>query len=169
VKLIDYGSSFEFRNIAQFSMATPEYMPPEILNYIIHENEGVYEEELYQQVMTDYRNPWAVDMWSLGCVLLEIVVGVPLWMSLPLLVPGKQGGHLQKEGLFAVKGRLFPEIIAKQRSVNPHLDDILSRDNYSRITVSPTMRRVIKGMLDIDFNRRISPMEVIALLEADPL
>jgi len=36
VKLIDYGSSFEFRNIAQFSMATPEYMPPEILNYIIH-------------------------------------------------------------------------------------------------------------------------------------
>ena len=28
VKLIDYGSSFEFRNIAQFSMATPEYMPP---------------------------------------------------------------------------------------------------------------------------------------------
>lgn len=28
VKLIDYGSSFEFRNISQFSMATPEYMPP---------------------------------------------------------------------------------------------------------------------------------------------
>jgi dual specificity tyrosine-phosphorylation-regulated kinase 2/3/4 len=43
VKLIDYGSSFEFTNIAQFSMATPEYMPPEILNYIIHENEGDYE------------------------------------------------------------------------------------------------------------------------------
>jgi dual specificity tyrosine-phosphorylation-regulated kinase 2/3/4 len=167
VKLIDYGSSFEFRNIAQFSMATPEYMPPEILNYIIHENEGVYEEELYQQVMTDYRHPWAVDMWSLGCVLLEIVVGVPLWMSLPLLVPGKQGGHLQKEGLFAVKGRLFPEIIAKQRSVNPHLDEILDKDNYSRILVSPNMRKIIKGMLDIDFNRRISPQEVISLLEKE--
>ena len=115
-------------------------------------------------MMNDYRHPWAVDMWSLGCVLLEIVVGVPLWMSLPLLVPGKQGGHLQKEGLFAVKGRLFPEIIAKQRSVNPHLDEVLSRDNYSRIVVSPTMRKVIKGMLDINFNRRISPQEVISLL-----
>ena len=45
-------------------------MPPEILNYIIHENGGEYEEELYQQVMTDYRQPWAVDMWSLGCVIL---------------------------------------------------------------------------------------------------
>ena len=28
VKLIDYGSSFEFKHISQFSMATPEYMPP---------------------------------------------------------------------------------------------------------------------------------------------
>jgi dual specificity tyrosine-phosphorylation-regulated kinase 2/3/4 len=122
VKLIDYGSSFEFRNLAQFSMATPEYMPPEILNYIIHENGGEYEEDLYQHVMENYKHPWAVDMWSLGCVLLEIVVGVPLWMSLPLLVPGRNGSWLQKEGLFAVKGRLFPEIIKKQRHVNPFLD-----------------------------------------------
>ena len=68
-------------------------MPPEILNYIIHENEGEYEEELYQEVMANYRNPWAIDMWSLGCVLLEIIVGVPLWMSLPLLVPAKNGSY----------------------------------------------------------------------------
>lgn len=63
-----------------------------------------------------------------------------------------------------MKGRLFPEIIAKQRSINPHLDEILDKDNYSKIVVSPTMRRIIKGMLDIDFNRRISPQEVISLL-----
>ena len=37
--------------------------------------------------MSNYKNPWVVDMWSLGCVLLEIIIGVPLWMSLPLLVP----------------------------------------------------------------------------------
>jgi len=37
--------------------------------------------------MSNYNNPWVVDMWSLGCVVLEILVGVPLWMSLPLLVP----------------------------------------------------------------------------------
>jgi len=36
--------------------------------------------------MSDYRHCWAVDVWSLGCVLLEIVIGVPLWMSLPMLV-----------------------------------------------------------------------------------
>jgi|JI61114C2RNA_FD_contig_91_218257_length_2672_multi_2_in_0_out_0_1 dual specificity tyrosine-phosphorylation-regulated kinase 2/3/4 len=39
VKLIDYGSSFTFNNLKQFSMATPEYMAPEILNYILYENE----------------------------------------------------------------------------------------------------------------------------------
>jgi dual specificity tyrosine-phosphorylation-regulated kinase 2/3/4 len=66
-------------------------MPPEILNYIIHENEGSYEEQLYEEVMSNYKNPWIVDMFSLGCVVLEIIVGVPLWMSLPLLVPNKVG------------------------------------------------------------------------------
>jgi dual specificity tyrosine-phosphorylation-regulated kinase 2/3/4 len=38
LKLIDFGSSFLFTNLKQFSMATPEYMPPEILNYILYQN-----------------------------------------------------------------------------------------------------------------------------------
>ena len=76
--------------------------------------------------MTNYQAPWAVDVWSLGCVLLEIVVGVPLWMSLPLLVRNKVGkAYLQKQGLFAVKGRLFPEIIRKQRDLVRRLDNII--------------------------------------------
>jgi hypothetical protein len=53
---------------------------------------------------------------------------------------------------------------SKTGRLRESLYKVLSRDNYSRIVVSPTMRRVIKGMLDIDFNRRISPHEVISLL-----
>ena len=76
--------------------------------------------------MNNYKNPWIIDMFSLGCVLLEIIVGVPLWMSLLLLVPSKVGmSYCQKEGLFAVKGRLFPEIINKQRKVISRLDEVL--------------------------------------------
>jgi len=49
-------------------------------------------------------------------------------MSLPLLVPNKVGkSFLQKEGLFAVKGRLFPEIIAKQREVVSRLGSVLEK------------------------------------------
>lgn len=36
VKLIDFGSSFTFGNLKHFSMATPEYMAPEILNFILY-------------------------------------------------------------------------------------------------------------------------------------
>ncbi len=36
VKLIDYGSSFAFSNLKHFSMATPEYLAPEILNFILY-------------------------------------------------------------------------------------------------------------------------------------
>lgn len=36
VKLIDYGSSFQFSRLQrEFSMATPEYMCPELLDFIV--------------------------------------------------------------------------------------------------------------------------------------
>ena len=115
--------------------------------------------------MSNYKNPWIVDMFSLGCVFLEIVVGVPLWMSLPLLVPNKSGSSFcQKEGLFAVKGRLFPEIIKKQRIVISKIDKVIDHENYSKIELSPGMKKVLKGMLQIDFTKRISPKEVIEIL-----
>ena len=81
VKLIDFGSSFLFTNLKQFSMATPQYMPPEILNYILFQNKLEYDEEMLKK-MQRYKNPWTIDIWSLGCIVLEIITGVPLWMSI---------------------------------------------------------------------------------------
>lgn len=63
-------------------------------------------------------------MWSLGCVLLEIVSGIPLWMSLKTLVRRK-GCDIIKYGLFAVKGRLFDKIIKKQIEVVQNLEHYL--------------------------------------------
>lgn len=68
-KLIDYGSSFVFNNLRQFSMATPEYMAPEILNFILYENELEYIHKLLEYVQK-YNKPWVIDVWSLGCVVL---------------------------------------------------------------------------------------------------
>jgi dual specificity tyrosine-phosphorylation-regulated kinase 2/3/4 len=41
-KLIDYGSSFVFENLKQYKLATPEYMCPELLNYILYENKKAH-------------------------------------------------------------------------------------------------------------------------------
>jgi dual specificity tyrosine-phosphorylation-regulated kinase 2/3/4 len=62
-------------------MATPEYMPPEILNYILFQNDLEYDKELIKKI-EQYKNPWVIDIWSVGCIFLEIVCGVPLWMSI---------------------------------------------------------------------------------------
>jgi dual specificity tyrosine-phosphorylation-regulated kinase 2/3/4 len=45
-KLIDYGSSFVFENLKQYKLATPEYMCPELLNYILFENKKPHREEM---------------------------------------------------------------------------------------------------------------------------
>ena len=104
-------------------MATPEYMSHEILNYILCENESPYDEHILEKVRA-YKNPWIIDIWSLGCVILEIINGIPLWMSLPLMIE-VDGQMIKSFGLFAVKGRGFQEIIDKQREVISNLDQVL--------------------------------------------
>lgn len=73
--------------------------------------------------MEKYKNPWIIDVWSLGCIILEIVTGVPLWMSLTTRI---EDTNAKATGLFAVKGRLFNKIIQKQIDVVNNLDKYLS-------------------------------------------
>ena len=129
LKLIDFGSSFLFTNLKQFSMATPEYMPPEILNYILFQNKLEYD-VLMLNKMEKYKNPWTIDIWSLGCIVLEIITGVPLWMSLPTRI---ENSSKKATGLFAVKGRLFQKIISKQIEVVNNLEHIIKSENHSGI------------------------------------
>ena len=84
-------------------MATPEYMCPEILNYILYENQLNFHQSLLKY-LNKYGKPWVIDIWSLGCVILEVISGIPLWMSLKTIVV-KKGKECIEYGLFAVKGR----------------------------------------------------------------
>ena len=47
-------------------------MPPEILQILI-KGEGDFSH------LEEY--PWSIDVWSLGCILLEILTGVPFWIK----------------------------------------------------------------------------------------
>ena len=78
-------------------------MCPEILNYILYENSLNYHQSLLKYLVK-YQKPWVIDIWSLGSVILEIISGIPLWMSLKTLVTVK-GKESIEYGLFAVKGR----------------------------------------------------------------
>lgn len=85
VKLIDYGSSFSYGNLRNFTMATPEYMAPEVLNFTLHltkHPQTNIELLRYANSAEGFETyPHAIDMWSLGCVCLEIITGIPLWMA----------------------------------------------------------------------------------------
>ena len=52
--------------------------------------------------------------------MLEIITGVPLWMSIETKIEERGGSRVT--GLFAVKNRVFAKIIQKQIEVVGNLD-----------------------------------------------
>jgi dual specificity tyrosine-phosphorylation-regulated kinase 2/3/4 len=66
--------------------------------------------------------------------VLEIITGIPLWMSLKTIIE-IDGKELIKYGLFAVQGRHFEKIIQKQFQVLQRLDHVLENENYSGIVI----------------------------------
>ncbi|EAS00330.2 Serine/Threonine kinase domain protein (macronuclear) [Tetrahymena thermophila SB210] len=167
VKLIDYGSSFTFGNLKHFSMATPEYMAPEILNFILYQNQLRHIPYLLEY-LKNYQKTYVIDIWSLGCVMMEIISGIPLWMSLKTIVKHK-GQELIRHGLFAAKGRVFENIIEKQIEVVKSIDTYIDEHNYSGVVVDQDLRYLVKKMLVLDPSKRISPKEVCQFLHKSVL
>lgn len=57
---------------------------------------------------------WSIDIWSLGVIILEIVLGYPIWMSYKGRIVNVQSNKSSQVmlGLFGVSGR-EPRKIAK--------------------------------------------------------
>ena len=81
-------------------------------------------------------------------------------MSLKTIVKKNSTEHI-KYGLFAVKGRLFDKIIRKQIEVIQNLDHFLYEENYSGIVLEDDLRALLKKMLALNPEKRISPTEII--------
>ena len=97
IKLIDFGSAYHFLGNGCISTATPEYMPPESL-----EKSHTPGDHIKNLAITS--QPWSFDMWSVGMILLEIISGIPLWMSLKSRVE-RHGRLVVCRGLLAAQGR----------------------------------------------------------------
>ena len=76
-------------------------MPPELLMML-------------ENGTSDYELLKRIDVWSIGCILLEILTGVPLWFRYKCRVEIKGKPKVQM-GFFSLTGRDYTKIIRKQR------------------------------------------------------
>ena len=58
----------------------------------------------------NYSNTSAIDVWGLGCIILELIHGLPLWLTNPTRIH-VSGKYETKKGLFAVSDRSFSKIL----------------------------------------------------------
>jgi len=120
-RLIDFGSAFSFDYPENLGMATPEYMAPEALEVVGSRFRAKEREEDFWASM----QPWSLDMWSLGCIWLEIISGIPLWLSYTARV-SSGSRSVMANGLFAVNGRDTEKIRAKQYDAVQKLSRVVS-------------------------------------------
>lgn len=82
-------------------MSTPEYLPPEIQNYLSKRFTSAL-----NFCIEDFSDmAYIFDVWSLGSIIIEILSGFPLWMSLKSRVRTLEGKNIINYGLFGVSGR----------------------------------------------------------------
>ncbi len=155
IKVIDFGSAYTWDGYGNIGMATPEYMPPEFLNVLTSNPVN----RSYIEILKENTNPWSNDVWSLGAILLEIITGIPLWMSLKCRVDIGQRTFM-KMGLFAVKSRAYDKIYIKQKSVMENFSEVLNT-HAELWNEHERLFDLVMRMLDWDPLQRISPIEIL--------
>ena len=82
IKLIDFGSAFSYENPTNITASTPEYLAPEVLQYLENRGKNTSANGTNSTNLCRMQEPWSYDMWSFGACLLELLTGIPIWMSL---------------------------------------------------------------------------------------
>lgn len=151
IKLIDFGSAYHFLGNGPISTATPEYMPPESLEKSHTPGDHIKELALTSQ-------PWSFDIWSVGMILLEIISGIPLWMSLKSRVL-RHEKLITCRGLLAAQGRDPGGIMRAQIEISRDVSGIIRK--VSAFDVPDSLCDLIEKMLKWDPMRRISPTQAL--------
>jgi serine/threonine protein kinase len=151
VKVIDFGSSFVHSQCGIIRMTTAEYIPPECLEL----------KKLSRESLAEVTQPWSVDMWSLGAILLEIFTGFPQWLSLKGRVEYGNKSIIGL-GVFSSNGKVTEKIIQKQREAVKNLHEVLKR--YNSFMKDERLIELLTRMLDLNPITRISPKEALNYL-----
>lgn len=161
LKLIDFGSSYSYDEAGSISMATPEYMPPEVLELLLNSSKYTGPHKSQIEALMEVSKPWSVDVWSLASIILEILIGIPHWISYKCKVTNKKGKEVLKTGLFAVKGRTYDKIIAKQKSLIENLEGKLEDCLDIKDSLSQKLCDLLLKMFEWNPKKRISPEEIL--------
>lgn len=119
-------------------------MPPEFLEHVSRD--------------TDYdmwEAPTSIDIWSIGCMLLELLVLVPLWSPLRCHIGNRPG--LSRKGIFHSKMREIPEIIEKQKKLCCNIKLQIYRLFEVDTRVNQKVMDAMIKMLQIDPKKRPTP------------
>mmetsp|Transcript_58174 Transcript_58174/g.127543 ORF Transcript_58174/g.127543 Transcript_58174/m.127543 type:complete len:549 (+) Transcript_58174:103-1749(+) len=158
LRLIDFGSSYDFSDPDRMGLGTPEYMPPEALQATsmkMGSRRGSLSERLYQQAQ-----PWSFDMWSLGAILLELCMGAPLWLSYKSRIVEDDRSYVTT-GIFAAAGRDSEKIVLKQAEVLRRLPKVIEDTPGVPLCTDPDGVDLLMGLLAWDPLDRISPEEAL--------
>lgn len=155
IKIIDFGSVFSLKEIGSFGNTTPEYMPPEVLRLVSNNRSGHSPIEELARISP----AWAVDTWSLGAIILEIICGIPLWMNLRSKVE-QNGKSVIKTGLFAVNGREYDKIRIRQKAVIDSLQE-RAKEYLKNFNNSEDLLDLLVNILQFDPKKRLSPQEIL--------
>lgn len=146
--------------MTQISATTPEYLAPEILNYLEDRNKN--SKSVQTAVSLSKKSwPWSFDVWSLGIILLEIVSGCPVWMSLKCRMQTVDGKSVLGTGLLGVPQRDQKKIIQKQQQQLKNIPSTLRKFECYSLDRDPYFMDLLHQMLNPDPSKRISPVDII--------
>ena len=148
IKIIDYGSAFNYSNTSNINSNTPEYLCPEIT--IVNKN--------FLQNLKETKNFInCIDIWSFGITLLELCLSCPIWMSYKskILINEK---YYYTMGYFGCKGREGNKIYQKQIELSKNLNKILKNSLLYMLDKNDKDMFVdlLGKMLEFNYKKRIN-------------
>ncbi|KAL4510233.1 hypothetical protein ABPG72_010426 [Tetrahymena utriculariae] len=161
VALIDFGSVVSYHEKGTINLATIEYMPPEVINQIINENNHTKNNKHTMiQNLQGYLD--TIDVWSFGASLLELLTGLPQWLSYKCRVQYQEKAVI-KTGIFSIRNQDYEKLLQKQKTINEilpsYLANILSQfDNQEK---GELLLDLIIQMLKFNPQERIKSFEIL--------
>lgn len=125
-------------------------MPPEVLaeqSKVIPNIEHIYKDS----------NNWAIDVWSLGIIIVEILEGIPIWLNYKCKIINGKGKEVYKTGLLATKRRDYNKIMERQLEIKRKIENICLNNGVE----NEDFIDLLEKMLQEEPIRRISPQEIL--------